>query len=224
MQDESGCYRIGMWVRDSAAGLGTLTFYDPQTGCFGGLGHAVCDVDAGEPVPLLSGEIVFAEVLGVQKAAPGSPGELRGALDENRPLGTLTQNGDTGVYGRWQAPPPAGERVAVAHAQEVKPGPAELLCCVSGEVRRYECEIEKIRYDETATRNMVVRVTDPALLAAAGGIVQGMSGSPLLQQGKLVGAVTHVFLNDPQKGYAIFADTMLQTARKTAETTQKKAG
>ncbi len=210
-------FKAGMWVRDSAAGIGTLTFYDLETGTLAGLGHAICDVDTGDAIPISGGELVPAYIFGIDKGEEGKAGELRGSFTSGT-LGELYKNVETGIYGKGTAPP-AGETVTVAMKQEVKEGAVSILACVEGnEPTWYEAQITKIRYNDGApTRNMVVKITDGRLLQKTGGIVQGMSGSPLMQDGRLVGAVTHVFLNDPTEGYAIFAENMWKTAVATAE-------
>lgn len=215
--NESG-YKAGMWVRDSAAGVGTLTFYDPVTGVFGGLGHPVCDVDTGREMSLSSGEMVPARIFGVEKGRAGQPGELNGCFEPGS-LGTLTRNGQDGVYGVLTAYPLEAQSMPVARRQQVKEGAAELWTTVDGvQAERYTVEIEQVRYSGlSSTRNLVVRVTDPRLLERTGGIVQGMSGSPIVQDGKLVGAVTHVLVDDPTRGYGIFAENMLDTAAAVAE-------
>ncbi len=208
-------YRSGFWVRDSSAGVGILTFFDPNTKTFGGLGHAVCDVDTGEKLPISTGEIVAAEVVDVEKGKAGTAGSLDGVVYDST-LGFLSVNAETGVYGRLSHfPKTAFETVPVAMKQQVKEGKAQILTTVEGTAPQYyDIEIVKIRYgDASPTKNMVVKITDPVLLQKAGGIVQGMSGSPIIQDGKLVGAVTHVLVNDPTKGYAIFAENMLETAK-----------
>lgn len=213
-------YRAGLWVRDSAAGIGTLTFYNPADGTFGGLGHAVCDVDTGAPMPLAGGEIVPARIFGITKGKAGTPGALKGCFD-NGNLGVLTKNGDNGLYGSLDAYPFGWQTMAVAHRQQVKEGAAQILCTVDGtRPQAYDAVIQQVRYGGAdSTRNLVIQVTDPDLLAATGGIVQGMSGSPIIQDGKLVGAVTHVLVDDPTRGYGIFAENMLETAQ--AVTTKK---
>ncbi len=210
--NESG-YKAGMWVRDSAAGVGTLTFYDPATGVFGGLGHPVCDVDTGREMTLASGEMVPARIFGVEKGQSGAPGELNGCFEPGS-LGELTRNGQDGVYGVLTACPLGAQSLPVARRQQVQEGAAEIWTTVDGvQAEKYTVEIEQVRYSGlSATRNLVVRVTDPRLLEKTGGIVQGMSGSPIVQNGKLVGAVTHVLVDDPTRGYGIFAETMLETA------------
>ena len=213
-------YRAGLWVRDSAAGIGTLTFYHPGDGTFAGLGHAVCDVDTGEVMSLSGGEIVPARIFGITKGKAGKPGELKGCF-ETGSWGTLTKNGVNGLYGTLSAYPFGWQTMAVAHRQQVQEGAAQIVCTVDGtRPQVYDVTIEKVRYGGAdSTRNLVIRVTDPELLAKTGGIVQGMSGSPIIQDGKLVGAVTHVLVDDPTRGYGIFAENMLTTAETVSEQT-----
>ena len=210
---KENCYKAGIWVRDSSAGIGTVTFYDPQTKVLAGLGHAVCDVDTGDIIPISSGEIVPARIFGVTKSESGTPGELRGGFDFGS-FGPLLKNCDRGVYGTLTTAI-TGERVPIMLKQEVTTGKAQVYTTVSGnKPKLYDIEIVQLRYrDTTGTRSMVIEITDPDLLEITGGIVQGMSGTPIVQNGKLVGAITHVFVNDPTKGYAIFAENMLKTAQ-----------
>ncbi len=214
-------WRAGMWVRDSTAGIGTLTFYDPETGAYGGLGHPVCDSDTGAAVSVSGGEIVPARIYGVEKSVAGTPGELCGGFEPGR-LGNLMVNSACGLFGKLDLCPAQGMSMPVALWSEVHTGAAELLTTVEGQrPRLYAVEIVQLRTSVGAgVRNMVVRVTDAALLAETGGVVQGMSGSPLLQDGKLVGALTHVLVDEPEKGYAIFADSMLEAALDAAEATK----
>ncbi len=211
-------WRAGVWVRDSSAGIGTMTYWDPATGDFGGLGHPICDVDTGELMPLNSGQIVGVEITNLEKGQSGDPGELQGSFLNYEVLGQLLQNTPTGVYGQVAGGDAdylgAGQALPAASRQEIQTGPATILTTLSGSTpRQYSIEIERINRSESAdNRNMVLHVTDPDLLAAAGGIVQGMSGSPIIQDGKLVGAVTHVFVNDPTRGYGIFIENMLEAA------------
>ncbi len=213
------CYKIGVWVRDSSAGIGTVTFYDPQTGFFGGLGHAVCDSDTGSPLALLQGEIVSAEIDGVTKGKNGAPGRLNGHFTSFSEAGKILRNDDTGVYGTLSRVKVMSQAIPVAFKQNVKTGKATILTTISGSSpKEYEIEIEKICFsNERMTKNMVIRVTDERLLSEAGGIVQGMSGSPIIQDGNLVGAVTHVFVNDSTRGYAIFAENMLSVSQQLNE-------
>ena len=213
----SAQWRAGMWVRDSSAGVGTMTFVDRQLGVFAGLGHPISDSDTGESVALRSGEIVPCQIVGCTSGTVGSPGELKGRFLSTHALGSICINSKTGVYGRTRAAF-SGPELEMAFAQEVVPGDAEIWTTVDGEVpKAYRIRIEKVN-DADPHRNMILRVTDRQLLAKTGGIVQGMSGSPILQNGRLVGAVTHVLVNDPTRGYGIFAQTMLKQARAVEKT------
>lgn len=213
---DSGAYRAGVWVRDSSAGIGTLTFVDTDKGTFAGLGHAVSDSDTGADFPLLSGEIVPVTIIGIRKGAAGSPGELQGEFSGGTALGTVIANDTAGVYGtlRDDAPTVSGRILPVARIQQVEVGAAQILTTINGtQPQLYEVTIERVNMTAgDPNRNLLVRVTDQELLSATGGIVQGMSGSPIIQNGSLVGAVTHVLVNDPTRGYGIFAENMLKTA------------
>lgn len=206
-------YHLGLWVRDSSAGIGTMTFYDPQNGCFAGLGHAICDVDTGQIMPLSQGEIVEASIIGVDPGSSGDPGQLQGAFVAQKASGLLYANSYNGVYGQLFDAPAYAQTIPMAQSQEVTEGPAQILTTISGETPAYfDAYIEKVSLSqEEPTKNMVIRITDPDLLEISGGIVQGMSGSPIIQDGMLVGAVTHVFVNDPTRGYGIFAENMDST-------------
>ena len=209
-------WRAGMWVRDSSAGVGTLTFVDAQAGVFAGLGHPISDSDTGEQVALRSGEIVPCEITGCSAGTAGSPGELKGHFLSAHAIGTIRINGENGVYGTTRTHF-SGQLREIAFAQEVVTGPAEIWATIEGETpRAYRIQIERVS-DADPRRNLVIRVTDPSLLSATGGIVQGMSGSPILQNGRLVGAVTHVLVNDPTRGYGIFAQTMLEQAKNAVQ-------
>lgn len=209
-------FKLGAWIRDSMAGIGTMTFYDPASGIFGALGHGVSDVDTALLMPLQSGSIMYAQVDGVKKGAAGAPGELHGAFRVSEDLGELYANTHSGIFGELTDESLTGsmQPMAVAPRSEVKTGEATILSNIAGEtVEEYRVEIVRV-YPESSgdTRNLMLKVTDPRLLAATGGIVQGMSGSPILQNGKLVGAVTHVLVNDPTSGYGILAENMLNAA------------
>lgn len=194
----------------------TLTFADEEKGVFAGLGHPISDSDTGESIALRSGEIVPCQITGCSKGTAGSPGELKGRFLSAHAIGTIRINGENGVYGSTRAQF-AGQKMEVAFAQEVEAGDAEIWTTTSGETpRAYRVKIEKIS-DADPRRNMVLRVVDRELLAQTGGIVQGMSGSPIVQNGRLVGAVTHVLVNDPTRGYGIFAQTMLEQAERVTE-------
>lgn len=218
-------YHLGLWVRDSSAGIGTMTFYDPNNGCFAGLGHAICDVDTGQLMPLSQGEIVEASIIGVHAGKSGSPGQLQGAFVANRSIGSLYTNSYNGVYGRLMNQPVDAQTIPMAQCQEVRQGPVQILTTVSGQKPQlFDACIEKLSLSQDEpTKNMVLRITDPDLLELSGGIVQGMSGSPIIQDGMLVGAVTHVFVNDPTRGYGIFAENMDNTLLTVAAASQSLA-
>jgi len=218
-------YHLGLWVRDSSAGIGTMTFYDPNNGCFAGLGHAICDVDTGQLMPLSQGEIVEASIIGVHAGKSGSPGQLQGAFVANRSIGSLYTNSYNGVYGRLLSQPVDAQTIPMAQCQEVRQGPVKILTTVSGQKPQlFDACIEKLSLSQDEpTKNMVLRITDPDLLELSGGIVQGMSGSPIIQDGMLVGAVTHVFVNDPTRGYGIFAENMDNTLLTVAAASQSRA-
>lgn len=212
-----GAFRTGMWVRDSAAGVGTLTFYDPVTGMFAGLGHGICDSDAGSVMTLKTGEPAGITLCGIVKGLPEEPGQLRGYFSSDEPMGTLLANNETGVYGEL-AEPPEGPAMDVLARDQVKEGPVEILVTIDETgPHTYAAEIEKVNNTGQPTKNLVIKVTDERLLEETGGIVQGMSGAPILQDGKLCGAVTHVFTDDPSMGYGIFAQTMLEQCGQTAQ-------
>ena len=207
----NGNYKAGIWVRDSSAGIGTITFYDDNAMVFGGLGHGVCDVDTGNIMPLNNGEAVRAKVNGFYKSSAGNPGELCGVFSDIA-LGSLRVNCETGVFGELLQPSGA-KTLPVALESEVRLGSAKIITTIDENgPRYYDIEITKIYpSSDLSTRNMIIKVTDPELLEKTGGIVQGMSGSPIVQNSMLVGAVTHVFVNDPTQGYGIFATRMIKT-------------
>lgn len=206
-------YKIGIWVRDSSAGIGTMTFYDPSTMAFAGLGHAICDIDTGKILPLSSGEIVSATINSVKKGKSGTPGELEGIFLNSSPVGKLSINSEMGLYGTLNQDI-CGVPYKIAPKQDVFEGEAKIIATINGNnPKEYSANIEKISLiASNSTKNMVIKITDNELIEATGGIVQGMSGSPIIQNGKLIGAITHVFINDPTKGYAIFAENMKNTS------------
>ncbi len=206
------CHRIGAWIRDSVAGIGTITFVDPETGVFAALGHGICDADTGKLVDFGTGSVMPSSVTGVDKGKNGAPGQLRGQFDLIHDQGWLAGNVESGIYGMLTEDDLYEDETAltVAGREELRPGPATILSNVSGtETVEYEVEIVKV-YGGSSGRELLLEITDPDLLAATGGIVQGMSGSPIIQNGKLAGAVTHVLVNDPTRGYGISAQTMLE--------------
>ena len=204
---------LGIQVQDSVAGIGTVTYYDPNTGNFGALGHGVSQTDTDHLVPMEAGIVVKSQVVDAEKGEPGEPGELKGKFDVHAVLGEVSQNSDFGLFGVMSVPLP-GKPVEVADRRQVETGPAEIWSNVEGErVQAYSVEILKIcPYADHTGRNLLLRVTDPELLSQTGGIIQGMSGSPILQNGRIVGAVTHVLVNDPTRGYGIFIENMLNAA------------
>ena len=214
VQGTDGVWRLGAWIRDSLAGIGTMTFYDPSTQVFGALGHGINDVDTALLMPLEAGAIMDSTVKTVKKGAAGDPGELKGSFNLAQDRGALYANTDCGVFGTM-TPCAITDRAAVPVAQpgEVREGPATILSNIRGDtVEEYDIEITRICDTLSDTQNFIVKVTDPELLEATGGIVQGMSGSPVLQNGKLVGAVTHVMVDDPARGYGIYLTNMLKQA------------
>ena len=212
LDDRDGRWRLGAWVRDSTAGVGTLTFIDPETGTYGALGHAITDADTSVTMPVGVGELYANKVVDVTPSRQGKPGELTGDfVFHPEAIGTVEVNTERGIFGHAEGVNrglyPDG--LPLASRSELHTGPASLLTTVDGgNTAEYDCEIVRLR--DVGNRSMVVRVTDPELLRMTGGIVQGMSGSPILQDGRLVGAVTHVMINDPAMGYGIAIDAMLE--------------
>lgn len=210
---ETGEYKLGMWVRDSAAGIGTVTFI-LSDGAFAALGHGISDIDTGEILKIKSGEVVGNRVLSVLKGTRGEAGELRGMFTSTFD-GIIYSNCNSGIFGRLSKIPVSGPELEFGSSDEVKIGEASIYSTVEGEkTEEFKIRIEKIQERNKSGQNMVIKVTDPRLLQKTGGIVQGMSGSPIIQNGKIVGAVTHVFLDDPERGYGIFIENMLGEANK----------
>lgn len=201
--------KLGIYLKQGVTGIGTVTWYDPETGAFGTLGHGVND-PAGRPVAMVSGNAYKARVVGVIPGRSGKPGQLQGAVTAGQTIGKLRRNTPMGVFGALEEGFD-GQLLPVAEAGQIRTGPAVIRSTVEGTTPRdYSVEILKIYPGSTAQgRNLMLKITDPALLEITGGIVQGMSGSPIIQDGKLVGAVTHVLVNDPTKGYGIFIEEMM---------------
>lgn len=213
-QNDKGVYCIGAWIRDSMAGIGTMTYYDPATGDFGALGHGITDTDTALLMPFSNGSILPSTVKAVKRGETGSAGELRGDFDLDTSLGDLYANTESGIFGTLAVSDYAPACQDAVPIGEAVPGPAVIRSNVEGDaVEEYEIEILKVVSGTSDGRDLVISVTDPKLLKATGGIVQGMSGSPILQNGKLVGAVTHVLLNDPTNGYGILIENMLNAAK-----------
>lgn len=211
---EDGTYKLGIWVRDNLQGVGTLTFVT-EDGCFGALGHGISDMDTGKMLDLSRGLLYKAHILDVSKGSVGNPGELKGSIfyNEENLLGAIEQNEPCGIFGHVDASEEPGLTAPVTLKQDIELGGASILCDIGDGVEEFEVEIQEISLNQKeVNKSFIIHVTDPKLLEATGGIVQGMSGAPILQNGSLVGAVTHVFVNDPTKGYGIFAETMLEKA------------
>lgn len=215
VKDEiDGVYRLGLWVRDDTAGVGTLTFYDPQSGRFGALGHAITDYDTGRRLTVRDGQILLSRIYDVKVGKSGSPGELHGQfLPGQDIMGEIQANTDFGLFGNitQQVDNPIYPSLPIGTQGTARVGKASILCTVDSEgIDEYACEVVSISPQlQRSAKGMVIRITDERLLSRTGGIVQGMSGSPVIQDGRLIGAVTHVFVNDPTQGYGIFIEWML---------------
>ena len=214
VETEDGSYKLGIWVRDNIQGIGTLTYVEPN-GTFGALGHGISDADTGERLEISDGDLYRADILSIRKGTAGTPGELRGVInyrEENR-IGTICGNSQYGIRGQME-PGKYTEpmkKIPTGLKQEIQTGKAEIRCDIGDGIREYQCEILEIDSNARDTNKcFVLRITDDDLLSRTGGIVQGMSGSPVLQNGKLIGAITHVFVNDPTKGYGIFIENMME--------------
>ena len=214
VETEDGSYKLGIWVRDNIQGIGTLTYVEPN-GTFGALGHGISDTDTGERLEISDGDLYRADILSIRKGTAGTPGELRGVInyrEENR-IGTICGNSQYGIRGQLEPGKytESMKKIPTGLKQEIQTGKAEIRCDIGDGIREYQCEILEIDSNARDTNKcFVLRITDDDLLSRTGGIVQGMSGSPVLQNGKLIGAITHVFVNDPTKGYGIFIENMME--------------
>lgn len=212
-------YKIGLWVRDSAAGVGTVTFYEPETKTFGALGHGITDIDTNELINIASGEFITTKILNISKGESGNPGKIQGTIDNQTKIGTISKNTKFGIYGKVDnlstLQLDKNNEMEVALSEEVEPGKAYILCSLDNSTpQKYEIEIEKVFRDNNYdNKSMQIKVTDLRLIEKTGGIIQGMSGSPIIQNNKFVGAVTHVLVNNPQEGYGVFADIMLKKSK-----------
>lgn len=215
----SSDYKIGLWVRDSAAGVGTVTFYDATTKTFGALGHGITDIDTEELINIESGEFVTTKILNITKGEVGNPGKIQGTVENQKNIGSIYKNTKFGIYGKVDNISSlnidTSKEMEVALREEIKTGKATILCSLDGTTpKEYEIEIEKVYVENNYdNKSMKIKVTDEALLEKTGGIIQGMSGSPIIQNGKFIGAVTHVLVNNPEEGYAVFGDIMLKQIR-----------
>lgn len=214
VETEDGSYKLGIWVRDNIQGIGTLTYVEPN-GTFGALGHGISDADTGERLEISDGDLYRADILSIRKGTAGTPGELLGVInyrEENR-IGTICGNSQYGIRGQMEPGKytESMKKIPTGLKQEIQTGKAEIRCDIGDGIREYQCEILEIDSNARDTNKcFVLRITDDDLLSRTGGIVQGMSGSPVLQNGKLIGAITHVFVNDPTKGYGIFIENMME--------------
>ncbi len=215
--EDGQSFKLGLWVKESAAGIGTVTFSVPESGKYAALGHAIEDADTGTAVSAAGGTVTACEIVFIEKGEDGAPGAVRGVFGED--VGTIEKNMDMGLYGTLQTPAGGGRKIPVAVSTQVEKGLATLYSDIAGgEPTAYAVEIEQILHRKNpGTKCMVIRVTDERLLRLTGGIIQGMSGSPIIQDGKIVGAVTHVFVNDPTRGYGIFIENMLAEAEKISD-------
>lgn len=210
-------FKIGLWVRDCTTGIGTLSFYEETSNIYGALGHAITDVDTGNLMTVRDGKIVSSNIISVKKGEKGNPGELKGIfVDDTNKLGNIEKNNECGIFGvaNEEILNKIGEPIEIALKDEVKVGKAEIVTTVDGKTpERYEVMVEKVlRQDESNSKSMVIKIVDERLLNKTGGIVQGMSGSPIIQDGKLIGAVTHVLVNKPEVGYGVYIEWMLKEA------------
>lgn len=211
--DEDSSVKIGLWVRDSAKGIGTITYVNPADSSLGALGHGVIDVDTKQLIPIKQGHLYRADVVAVKRGKKGSPGELVGDVDLNAPIGRITQNTNVGLFGTVDKESPiTGTPMKIALRTDVREGPATILSNVNGsEIRQYDIFIERVnRFAEDDSKGMVIRITDQGLISRTNGIVQGMSGCPIIQNGRVIGAVTHVFVQNPLRGYGIFIENMMK--------------
>lgn len=213
-------YKLGLWVRDSAAGIGTLTYYDPETKTFAALGHGITDVDTGNLIDISNGEFLSTKIISIVKGIKGNPGKIQGSIENQTNIGTIYKNSELGIYGKLEnlaaIKIDASKKMEVAQRNEIELGKATILCTLDGgDPKEYEIEIERIYINNNENnKSMLIKVTDNELIDKTGGIIQGMSGSPIIQNGKFIGAVTNVLVNDPTSGYGVFGDLMLKEAQR----------
>lgn len=213
IKNEEGKVKIGLWVRDSTAGIGTVTFIDPDTGVYGALGHPITDVDTGDIIKISKGSIVNSSIVNVKRGEKGNPGELKGVfINDEIDLGNVRNNTKFGIFGEYSLEQFSGEKLKIALKDEIKEGPAQIISTIDNEEpRAYDVVVEKLlQQDNPSSKSMIIKVVDQNLLDKTGGIVQGMSGSPIIQNNKIIGAVTHVLVNKPDTGYGIYIEWMLK--------------
>ena len=215
-------YKLGLWVRDSAAGIGTMTYYEPSSGNFAALGHGITDIDTGELINISNGEFITTKVLSITKGKNGYPGKIQGSIVDQTKIGTINKNSTFGIYGKTEDLSKINLNTSnlmdVAMRNEIELGEAEILCSLDGEnVEKYKIQIEKIFLNnDYDNKSMYIRVIDQKLIEKTGGIIQGMSGAPVIQNGKFIGAITNVLVNDPTKGFVVFGDIMIKEMRSIA--------
>ena len=216
-QDE---YKLGLWVRDAAAGVGTASFYIPSTGMFASLGHGITDIDTGDLITISNGELVSTNIVSIQKGEKGKPGEIKGSIEGSSKIGEVYKNTSFGIFGKVSnknSLKVTESEMEILNRDEIKKGKAQIICELEdGKKEHYDIEIQRIyTANNKDNKSMLIKITDERLLERTGGIIQGMSGSPIIQNGKFVGAVTHVLVNDPTTGYGVFADMMLKQMMQT---------
>ena len=209
-------YKLGLWVRDAAAGVGTVSFYEPQTGSFAALGHGIIDIDTEEIIHIATGELVTSNIVSIVKGEKGKPGEIRGSIENGTTIGSVYKNSAFGIYGKLNRGTKFiksnTKEMEILPRDEIQTGKAKIICTLeNNKTEEYEIEIQKVfMNNNTDNKSMIIKVTDQKLIEKTGGIIQGMSGSPIIQNDRFVGAVTHVMVNDPTMGYGVFADMMLK--------------
>lgn len=220
VQTKQNEYKLGLWVRDAAAGVGTASFYIPSTGMFASLGHGITDIDTGDLITISNGELVSTNIVSIQKGEKGKPGEIKGSIEGSSKIGEVYKNTSFGIFGKVSnknSLKVTESEMEILNRDEIKKGKAQIICELEdGKKEHYDIEIQRIyTANNKDNKSMLIKITDERLLERTGGIIQGMSGSPIIQNGKFVGAVTHVLVNDPTTGYGVFADMMLKQMMQT---------
>lgn len=220
VQTKQNEYKLGLWVRDAAAGVGTASFYIPSTGMFASLGHGITDIDTGDLITISNGELVSTNIVSIQKGEKGKPGEIKGSIEGSRKIGEVYKNSSFGIFGKVSnknSLKVTESEMEILNRDEIKKGKAQIICELEdGKKEHYDIEIQRIyTANNKDNKSMLIKITDERLLEKTGGIIQGMSGSPIIQNGKFLGAVTHVLVNDPTTGYGVFADMMLKQMMQT---------
>lgn len=220
VQTKQNEYKLGLWVRDAAAGVGTASFYIPSTGMFASLGHGITDIDTGDLITISNGELVSTNIVSIQKGEKGKPGEIKGSIEGSSKIGEVYKNTSFGIFGKVSnknSLKVTESEMEILNRDEIKKGKAQIICELEdGKKEHYDIEIQRIyTANNKDNKSMLIKITDERLLEKTGGIIQGMSGSPIIQNGKFVGAVTHVLVNEPTTGYGVFADMMLKQMMQT---------